>query len=274
VGLQQEKKLGVNPYKFGMIGSTDAHTSLATTRDENNWSKTPTMEPSSDRWEHVVIASVAGDEALTTYSYETLASGLAGVWARENTREALFEAMQKKETYATTGTRITVRFFGGLDYGENDVFRPDAVAIGYRKGVPMGGDLREAPNGAGAPFFMVGAAKDPWSCNLDRVQIVKGWVDEGGDRHERVYDVAVSNGPARSVRTAAAQRQSATRSTKPRRAISTTLVMPNCAPCGPIRTSIQITALSTTFVSWRSRPLPGRLTTRSSSASKCRRTYR
>ena len=194
LGLQQEATLGVNPYKFGMIGSTDAHTSLATTRDENNWSKTPTMEPSPDRWEHVVIASVAGDEALTTYSYETLASGLAGVWARENTREALFEAMQKKETYATTGTRITVRFFGGWDYGENDVFRPDAVAIGYRKGVPMGGDLAEAPNGVRAPVFMVGAAKDPWSGNLDRVQIVKGWVDEGGDRHERVYDVAVSDG--------------------------------------------------------------------------------
>ena len=104
VGLQQEQTLDVNPYKFGMIGSTDAHTSLATTREENNWSKTPTMEPSADRWEHVVIGSVAGDEALTTYSYETLASGLAGVWARENTREVIFEAMQKKETYATTGT--------------------------------------------------------------------------------------------------------------------------------------------------------------------------
>ena len=120
VGMQQEQKLGANPYKFGMIGSTDAHTSLATTREENNWSKTPTMEPSPDRWEHVVIASLSGDDSLTTYSYDTLASGLAGVWARENTREALFEAMQKKETYASTGTRITVRFFGGWDYGEND----------------------------------------------------------------------------------------------------------------------------------------------------------
>jgi hypothetical protein len=116
VGMQQEQKLGANPYKFGMIGSTDAHTSLATTREENNWSKTPTMEPSPDRWEHVVIASLSGDDSLTTYSYDTLASGLAGVWARENTREALFEAMQKKETYATTGTRITVRLFY-TDYG-------------------------------------------------------------------------------------------------------------------------------------------------------------
>ncbi len=194
VGLQQEQKLGVNPYKFGMIGSTDAHTSLATTREENNWSKTPTMEPAADRWEHVVIGSVAGNDALTTYSYETLASGLAGVWARENTREALFEAMQKKETYATTGTRITVRFFGGWDYGEDEVFRPDAVSIGYSKGVPMGGDLLKKPANKRAPVFMVGALKDTWSGNLDRIQIVKGWVDESGNRHERVYDVAVSDG--------------------------------------------------------------------------------
>jgi hypothetical protein len=193
VGLDLEERLGVNPYKFGMVGSTDAHTSLATTRDENNWSKTPTMEPSPDRWEHMVIASVAGDESLTTYSYETLASGLAAIWARENTREALFEAMQKKETYATTGTRITVRFFGGWDYDEDDVFRPDAVEIGYDQGVPMGGDLAEAPSGK-APVFMVAAAKDPWSGNLDRLQVIKGWVDEEGVRQERIYDVAVSDG--------------------------------------------------------------------------------
>ena len=194
IGMQQEALLGVNPYKFGMIGSTDAHTSLATTREENTWSKTPTMEPSADRWEHLVIGSVAGDETLNTYAYETLASGLAGVWARENTREALFEAMRKKETYATTGTRITVRFFGGWDYGADDVFRPDAVSIGYDRGVPMGGDLPAQPSGVRAPVFMVGAAKDPWSGNLDRIQVVKGWVDENGERHERIYDVAVADG--------------------------------------------------------------------------------
>ena len=194
LGLQLEEKLGVNPYKFGMVGSTDAHTSLATTRDENNWSKTPTMEPSADRWEHVVIASLSGEESLTTYSYETLASGLAAVWARENTREALFEAMQKKETYATTGTRITVRFFGGWNYGEDEVYRPDAVSIGYQKGVPMGGDLPKKPANKKAPVFMVGALKDTWSGNLDRIQIVKGWLDRKGKRQERIYDVAVSDG--------------------------------------------------------------------------------
>ncbi|MBD3854763.1 MAG: DUF3604 domain-containing protein, partial [Acidobacteria bacterium] len=130
VGLQQEQKLGINPYKFGMVGSTDAHTSLATTREENTWGKTAGFEPSAERWEHVVIKALSGDDSLTTYGYELLASGLAAVWARENTREGIFNAMQKKETYATTGTRITVRFFGGWDYGENDVFRPDSVAIG------------------------------------------------------------------------------------------------------------------------------------------------
>jgi hypothetical protein len=101
--------------------------------------------------------------------------------------------MQKKETYATTGTRITVRFFGGWDYGENDVYRPDAVEIGYDNGVPMGGDLTSAPSGK-APVFMLAAAKDPWSGNLDRLQVVKGWIDADGKRQERIYDVAVSDG--------------------------------------------------------------------------------
>jgi hypothetical protein len=194
VGLQQEQKLGINPYKFGMVGSTDAHTSLATTREDNTWGKTAGFEPSADRWEHVIIKALSGDDSLTTYGYELLASGLAAVWARENTREGIFNAMQKKETYATTGTRITVRFFGGWDYGENDVFLPDAVTIGYRKGVPMGGDLPDVPNGKTAPVFMVGALKDIASGNLDRIQIVKGWLGKDGKTHEKIYDVAVSDG--------------------------------------------------------------------------------
>ena len=180
VGLQQEQKLGINPYKFGMVGSTDAHTSLATTREENTWGKTAGFEPSAERWKHVIIKALSGDDSLTTYGYELLASGLAAVWARENTREGIFNAMQKKETYATTGTRMTVRFFGGWDYAENDVFKPDAVAIGYRKGVPMGGDLPDVPKGKKAPVFMVGALKDIASGNLDRIQIVKGWLDKDG----------------------------------------------------------------------------------------------
>jgi len=194
LGMQLEAQLGVNPYKFGMIGSTDAHTSLATTREENFFGKAAHLEPEAERWKHVIIGSLAGDETLSSYSYESIGAGLAAVWARENTREGLFDAMQKKETYATTGTRITVRFFGGWDYTEDEVFRPDAVSIGYRKGVPMGGDLPTRPAGRQAPVFMVGALKDPWSGNLDRVQIVKGWIDDNGERQERVYDVAVSSG--------------------------------------------------------------------------------
>jgi hypothetical protein len=192
IGLQQEQKLGVNPFKFGMIGSTDAHTGLASTRDENYWGKFAGTEPAADRYEHYVIKAFSGDDSLSTFAWEEVSSGLAGVWARENTREALFEAMQKKETYATTGTRIAVRFFGGWKFEDDDVYKPDVVSIGYRKGVPMGGDLPQ--QAAETPTFMVGAMKDPWSGNLDRIQIVKGWVDEQGECHERVYDVVVSDG--------------------------------------------------------------------------------
>jgi hypothetical protein len=194
VGMQLEEQLGVNPYKFGMVGSTDAHTSLATTREENFFGKAAHLEPAPDRWEHTIIASLSGNPEFSSYSYESLAGGLAAVWARENTREGLFNGMQKKETYATTGTRIVVRFFGGWAYGTNDVYRPDAVEIGYQKGVPMGGDLSARPAGGKAPVFMVGAMKDPWSGNLDRIQIIKGWIDDNGERQERVYDVAVSDG--------------------------------------------------------------------------------
>jgi len=192
VGLQQQQKLGVNPFKFGMVGSTDAHTGLAGTREDNYWGKLSSSEPGPGRMDHYVIKAMSGDESLSTFSYEEVASGLAAVWARENTRAALFEAMQKKETYATTGTRIIVRFFGGWDYAEDDVYKPTAAQIGYDKGVPMGGDLPAGGEGR-APMFMVGALKDPASGNLDRIQIVKGWVDEDGERREKVYDLACAD---------------------------------------------------------------------------------
>jgi hypothetical protein len=201
VGLQQEAKIGVNPFKFGMVGGTDAHTSLATTREENYFGKFPASEPSADRYSHVLLENK--DLGIAYYAWEELASGLSGVWAKENTREALFDAMERKEVYATTGTRIAVRFFGGWDYAPDDAFRSNAVEIGYDKGVPMGGDLAARPDGSKAPVFMVGAMKDAWSGNLDRIQIIKGWVDERGERHERIYDVAVSDnrtiGPDGSV---------------------------------------------------------------------------
>ena len=192
MGLKLEGELGVNPFKFGMIGSTDAHTSIPSTREENYWGKFAGGEPMPDRWEHYVIKAFSGDDSLSTFAYEELASGLAAVWARENTRDALFEGMQKKETYATTGTRITVRFFGGWDYAQDEVFRPDAVEIGYKKGVAMGGDL-PARGESAAPTFMVGAMKDPWSGNLDRIQVVKGWVNAEGNLQERVFDVVCAD---------------------------------------------------------------------------------
>ena len=149
-------------------------------------------EPSQDRYKHYVIKSPLNDK-YSSYGWDELASGLAAVWARDNTREALFEAMRRKETYATTGSRITVRFFGGWDYQEGDAERSDMVEIGYTKGVPMGGDLMSGTAGK-SPTFMVAALRDPMGANLDRIQIVKGWMDAAGELHEKVYNVVVSDG--------------------------------------------------------------------------------
>lgn len=189
VGLQLEDKLGVNPYKVGFIGGTDSHTSMVSTREDNYWGKTPRGEAAPDRYTHKILGT---KPELSTYESETIASGLAAIWARDNTRAELFDAMQKKETYSTTGTRITVRFFGGWDYLAEDVSQSNMADIGYAKGVAMGSDLTAAPDGKTAPIFMVAAMKDPNAANLDRVQIVKGWVDAAGNRQERIYDVAVS----------------------------------------------------------------------------------
>jgi hypothetical protein len=191
VGLQLEDELGVNPFKVGFIGGTDSHTSMVSTREENYWGKTPRGEAAADRYTHKILGT---KDELSTYESDTIASGLAAVWARENTRADLYDAMANKETYATTGSRITVRFFGGWEYQESDVYEADMAEIGYRKGVPMGGDLPKPESGKNAPVFMVAAAKDPNAANLDRVQIVKGWVDSKGDRQERIFDVAVSDG--------------------------------------------------------------------------------
>ena len=183
-GLKLEEKLGINPYKFGMIGSTDSHTSLATAEEENFFGKHSGNEPSAERSEGIVAKF--GD--ATVFDWELVASGYAGVWATENTREALFDAMMRKEVYGTTGPRITVRLFGGWDFTEADAMNRLPAAVGYTKGVPMGGDLTNAPAGK-SPSFLVGAIKDPYSGNLDRIQMVKGWMDDSGETHERVYNV-------------------------------------------------------------------------------------
>jgi hypothetical protein len=191
LGLKIGQKLGANPYKFGLTGATDTHTALATSREENFFGKYKHTEPSPDRHNREVIP--ADDPALRIMTSQEVASGLTAVWARENTREALFDAMKRKEVYATTGTRMMVRVFSGWDFDSEEVTRPDFIAQGYRRGVPMGGDLRDAPDGA-APRFMIRALRDPDGANLDRVQIIKGWLDKAGELHERIYDVAVSDG--------------------------------------------------------------------------------
>ncbi len=177
----------MNPYKFGQVGSTDAHTSLSTTDDNNFWGKTPSSEPSPERAAHPFLKT----SVATIMGWEQAASGYAAVWATENSRAAIWDAMKRKETYATTGPRMTVRFFGGWDFAAADAQASDVAAAGYDKGVPMGGDLDAGAEGK-APTFLVAAMKDPEGGNLDRVQIIKGWVDAKGGRQEKVYDVAWS----------------------------------------------------------------------------------
>jgi len=183
-GLAIEDRLGTNPYKFGMIGSTDSHTSLATAQEDNFFGKHAGAEPSPHRMSHPFMETDAGK----IMGWQQVSSGLAAVWATENTREAIFDAMARKETYATTGSRMMVRFFGGFDFTDADLNSRQPVFAGYAKGVPMGGDLTAAPDG-GAPTFMAYAVRDPIGANLDRIQIVKGWQD-GKNLHETVYDVA------------------------------------------------------------------------------------
>lgn len=189
-GLNIEKQLGVNPYKFGMVGSTDNHTALPTSREENNFSKASYVEPSAERMEHYLIKGAKPE--LSMMLTDVGAAGLAAVWARENTRESIWDAMARKETYATSGTRLLVRVFGGWDFKADEVSRPDFAREGYKRGVPMGGDLSNAPSGK-APTFMIRALRDPDGANLDRIQIIKGWLDSGGKQHERIYDAAVSD---------------------------------------------------------------------------------
>lgn len=192
LGLQLEKKLGVNPFKFGMIGSTDAHTAVSSIEEDNFFGKHSGVEPEPGRWEHEVIRSSV-DPGLTVLGWQQAASGYAAVWATENTREAIFDAMKRKEVYATTGSRMTVRFFGGWEFSNDDANNRHPANVGYEKGVPMGGDLTNPPAGKG-PTFLVGALKDPYGGNLDRVQIIKGWLNADGSTSEKIYDVAVSDG--------------------------------------------------------------------------------
>jgi len=188
-GLLLEQRHGTNPYKFGLVGSTDSHTALAAVEEENFFGKATNAEPMPDRMSH----PFAENENGAFRGDMLVSSGYTGVWAEENTREAIYDAMARKEIYATTGPRMIVRFFGGWDYTPEDLNSRQPAFRGYEKGVPMGGDLK-AVNGKQAPTFMVYALRDPTGANLDRVQIVKGWLDKDGKTHEKVYDVAWSDG--------------------------------------------------------------------------------
>ena len=185
-GLLIEDRIGTNPYKFGMIGSTDSHTSLATAQEDNFFGKHSGAEPSPERMEHPFMSTEAG----SIMGWQQVASGLAAVWATDNTRGAIFDAMERKETYATTGSRMMVRFFGGWNFTLADMNSRQPAFTGYSKGVPMGGDLPTPGDGAkSSPSFMVYALRDPVGANLDRIQIVKSWQD-GKKTMEKVYDVA------------------------------------------------------------------------------------
>jgi hypothetical protein len=192
-GLAQEKIIGKNPFKFGMIGATDSHTSFSNAEEDNFLGKYATASPSPDRWNKKFPPLTVPGVLEQFTEWQSSQSGYAAVWSKENTREAIFDAMKRKEVYATTGPRMTVRTFGGFDFSSDDAYSNNLARIGYQKGVPMGGDLSAAPKGK--KFSMIIAAlKDPDGANLDRVQVVKGWVDSAGKQHERIYDAAVSDG--------------------------------------------------------------------------------
>jgi len=187
-GLVIEKRLGTNPYKFGMIGATDSHTSLATAEESNFFGKHSGYEPNPGRMSHPFMETEKGK----IVGWQMVASGLAAVWATDNSREAIFDAMARKEVYGTTGPRMSVRMFGGWEFTKQDANNRILANAGYTKGSPMGGDLRVKPEDATAPNFMVYALRDPIGANLDRIQIVKGWLAADGTTHEKVYDVAWS----------------------------------------------------------------------------------
>ena len=195
-GLEIQATLGANPYKSGLIGGNDAHLGVVTTREDNFFGEFANGLPSPDRWKTpLVMVNNDPKKGPLVSVWGEQAAGLGGVWARENTREGIWDALKRKEVYATTGDRSTVRVFAGWDFVKADLNRPDFAANGYAHGVPMGGDLVKAPAGK-APVFMIHAMRDPDGPNLDRIQVIKGWLGADGKSQERIFDVAVSGGRA------------------------------------------------------------------------------
>ncbi|MEO9634419.1 MAG: DUF3604 domain-containing protein [Parasphingorhabdus sp.] len=193
-GLELTLALGANPFKFGVIGSTDSHTSLATA-DENNFYGKHSGNEANNKNRALDPQNLGTRKGRFGWHY--LSSGYAAVWATSNTREAIFDAMMRREVYATTGPRMQVRFFGGFDFTAEDT--ADIVKTGYAKGVPMGGDLNGG-DGA-APKFLISAMMDPESASLDRIQVVKGWVNANGQSQETIYNVSWSDADTRKLGT-------------------------------------------------------------------------
>ncbi|MEP3466291.1 MAG: DUF3604 domain-containing protein, partial [Parasphingorhabdus sp.] len=193
-GLELTVKFGTNPFQLGMIGSTDSHTSLATADEDNFFGKHSGLEINNEK-RASTVSLLGGRKGRIGWHY--LSSGYAAVWATSNTREAIFDAMMRREVYATTGPRMQVRFFGGFDFSKNDT--RNLVQAGYAKGVPMGGELSGKEGDRKAPSFLVSALMDPENASLDRIQIVKGWIDTEGETHENVYNVSWSNPDKRSM---------------------------------------------------------------------------
>ena len=190
-GLELDAKLGANPYQFGMVGASDAHIGVVDSRQDNFFGQFIWDAPSPTRWQLPMLKYADGKPA--SYYWQDIPAGLGGVWSRENTREAIWDALKRKEVYATTGDRPTVRVFGGWDFTPEDRDRPNFAEQGYARGVPMGGNLSNAPAGK-SPAFVVFALRDAYGPNLDRIQIIKGWVGKDGKAQERIFDVAVSGG--------------------------------------------------------------------------------
>jgi Protein of unknown function (DUF3604) len=191
-GLALEQQLGANPFKYGLVSGSDAHTGLTAMEENNFFCKFVSCEPRPERWSEDALKF--GDRSVK--GWEVTAAGFTGVWASENTREAIWDALKRKEVYSSSGPRIIVRFFGGYDFAEHDAATRAPAEVGYQKGVPMGGDLQRAPDGK-APTFLVAALKDPLGGNLDRIQIVKGWVDAEDKTHEKIYNAVWGNADKR-----------------------------------------------------------------------------
>jgi uncharacterized protein DUF3604 len=189
-GLEIEERLGTNPFQLGMIGSTDSHTGLSAVDEPNFLGMFATDSiPENKRLPDEDF--IPGVENMTGWNMS--ASGRAAVWATENSRKAIFDAFSRREVYATTGPRIALRVFGGWAFNDADAQSDTLASTGYAKGVPMGADLTNAPSDQTPLTLLIRATKDPLGANLDRVQVIKGWLDTNGETHERVFDVAWSD---------------------------------------------------------------------------------